>query len=334
MDALSLAELDARSIEVESVLDVTDEIDRWCSGPDWVLPVHAGFAPDTDTVVLDLSGSHGGGFALLARYRLADGRLMLGGLEPLWGFASPLLGADITAVTDLLADHLAETAWDVVVLPGMPLPQSRTAFTPRVVRSLGGLGQIRIGEGITRQVADLTGGYDAWHGRRSRTFRRNLRQATERARREGVTFHDVADDPDVFERILDIERRSWKGVDDSGITSPAMRATYAAMTARLAGRGRLRAHVARCGGVDVGYILGGVRAGRYRGLQLSFVEEAASLSVGHLLQDHQLRLLAVAGEARTYDLGMDLDYKRRWADESVTSFTIVVERGVAAEAQR
>lgn len=308
-------------------LDATDEIDRWCSGPDWVLPVHTGFAPDADTVLLDLGGEHGQGFALLARYRLTDGRNMLAGLEPLWGFASPLIGTDIGAVATSVAEHLVtDPTWDVLVLPGMPLPDRPTAFTPRVVRAMGSLGQIRIGEGITRQVADLTGGYEAWHARRSRTFRRNLRQATERADREGVTYHDVAGDHAVFDRILAIERRSWKGADESGITSPEMRVTYGAMVARLAARGRLRAHIARCGGVDVGYIFGGVRAGRYRGLQLSFVQEAASLSVGHLLQAHQLQRLTADDEALSYDLGMDFEYKRRWADEAVTSFTIVVDR--------
>ena len=328
MNVLSLTELDTRSSDVESALDATREIDPWCSGPDWVLPVHRGFAPSAATLILDLTSGNDRGFALLGRYRTADGERMLAGLEPLWGFASPLIGADIASVARRLAEHLdTDREWDVLVLPGMPLPDGPTAFTTQVVRSLGRLGDVRIGEGITRRVADLSCGYDGWLARRSRSFRRNLRQAGRRAQHEGVEFEDASVDPDVFERILAIERRSWKGVDDSGITSPEMHATYAAMVARLAERGRLRAHIARCGGVDAGYILGGVRSGRYRGLQLSFVEEAAPLSLGHLLQAHQLRLLTASREATTYDLGMDLDYKQRWADRAIRSFTVVIQRG-------
>jgi CelD/BcsL family acetyltransferase involved in cellulose biosynthesis len=324
---LTVADLDTRWLDVESALDETAEVDRWCSGPDWVIPVHEGFAPAADTLLLDLSKGDEHGFALLARYQLADGRTMIGGLEPLWGFASPLIGADISAVAGRLADHLDDDdSWDVLVLAGMPLPTGPGAFTAQAIRALGHLGEVRIGEGITRQVADLDDGYEAWHARRSSTFRRNLRQTTRRAADEGVAYDDVSDDPAAFDRVLTIEQRSWKGGEDSGITSPEMRDTYRAMLGRLASRRRLRAHVARLGGVDIGYILGGVRAGIYRGLQLSYVEEAASLSVGHLLQAHQLQLLTQTGEADLYDLGMDLDYKRRWADRAVTSFTVVIDR--------
>jgi hypothetical protein len=258
---------------------------------------------------------------------------MIAGLEPLWGFASPLIGSDIGSLAGQLADRLSgDPTWDVLVLPGMPVPDGPTAFTAETVRALGPLGQVRVGEGIVRRVADLGGGYDEWQGRRSRTFRRNLRQATERAREQGVTYLDVSGDPAVFSRLLAVEERSWKGADDSGITSPEMQTTYGAMIERLAARRRLRAHVARCGNVDIGYIVGGVRSGQYRGLQLSFVEEAASLSVGHLLQAHQLRLLATSGDAATYDLGMDLDYKRRWADRAIKSLTVVIDRSAASGA--
>ncbi|MGI9613732.1 MAG: GNAT family N-acetyltransferase [Acidimicrobiales bacterium] len=329
MNVFTLAEIDAKSSEIEAALEATDEIDRWCSGPDWVIPVHHGFAPDASTLLLETTASATPGFALLARYRLADGRRMLAGLEPLWGFASPLIGSDIGVLASSLATHLSiDDGWDVLVLPGMPMPETPTAFTAEVVRALGTLGEVRIGEGMTRQVVDLADGYDEWLARRSRTFRRNLRHAAERAAREGVTYESVSDYDGVFERLLAVEERSWKGADDSGITSSEMRATYAAMTERLASQGRLRAHVARCGGEDIGYIVGGVRAGRYRGLQLSFVQEAESLSVGHLLQSHQLQLLVTDDEAVSYDLGMDFEYKRRWADRTVTSFTVVIEREV------
>lgn len=329
MNVLTVAEVQAKSREIEAALEATNEIDRWCSGPDWVLPVHQGFAPEAPTLLLETSAAATPGFALLARYHLADGRRMLAGLEPLWGFASPLIGSDIGVLASSLAAHLtADDEWEVLVLPGMPMPKTSTAFTAEVVRALGTLGEVRIGDGMTRLVVDLTDGYDEWLARRSRTFRRNLRRAAERAAREGVTYESVSDEDGVFDRLLAVEKRSWKGADDSGITSPEMRATYAAMTERLASQGRLRAHVARCGGSDIGYIVGGVRAGRYRGLQLSFVQEAESLSVGHLLQSHQLQLLVANDEATTYDLGMDFEYKRRWADRTVTSFTVVIERDV------
>ena len=323
---LSLAELDRHWPEFESALDRTPEVDRWCSGLDWVLPVHAGFGPGSGAEPLVLGLSDGAGWALLARYRLGDGRRVIAGLEPLWGFASPLVGPDVERVAERVADVLAGERWDQLVLPGMPELVGDASFPMRVAGALARLGPVGMGAGIVRQVANLGGGHDPWWARRSPRFRRNLRQAGRRAEALGLEVEDASGDPDIFERILAVEQRSWKGRDDTGITSPEMLVTYRAMTARLQARGRLRVLVARLDGADVGYIMGGVRAGIYRGLQLSYTSEVAELSVGHLLQHHQLRALCASGEAATYDLGMDLEYKARWADRAVPTFTLVVNR--------
>lgn len=324
MKHLSLADLDRQWSDFESAVDRTPEVDRWCSGLDWVLPVHAGFGPGAGAEPLVLTD--GSGWALLARYRSGDGHRVIAGLEPLWGFASPLVGPDVEGLAGRVARELAAEPWDQLVLPGMPELVSDASFPMRAASALAALGPVGIGAGIVRQVADLGEGYDAWWARRSPRFRRNLSQAGRRARAAGLTVEDASGEPDVFERIVAVERRSWKGRDDTGITSPEMLVTYRAMTARLQARGRLRVLVARLGGADVGYIMGGVRAGIYRGLQLSYVREAAELSVGHLLQHHQLRALCSTGEAGTYDLGMDLEYKARWADRAVPTFTLVVNR--------
>lgn len=346
MNRLSLDEVDRASSEIESAVDATAEIDRWCSAPDWVIPVHRGFAPESEAVVFRVETPAGPGFGLFARYRLADGRPILAGLEPLWGFASPIIGADTETTAALLAEVLADEVWDTLVLPGMPPPAGPEAFTTRIVRGLGHLGQVNVGEGITRQQADLGSGHAAWLARRGSHFRRNLRRAEAKAAEAGLQIvgatttaatanvgvtadagdtADVADQP-TFERLLAIEYRSWKGQEDSGITSPEMEATYRAMVDRLQRQGRARIFIAQLDGVDVGYILGGVRAGVYRGLQLTYTTEADSFSVGHLLQHHQLKLLCESGEADRYDLGMDLEYKQRWADEPRPTFTLVVDR--------
>ncbi|MEZ5227644.1 MAG: GNAT family N-acetyltransferase [Acidimicrobiales bacterium] len=93
------------------------------------------------------------------------------------------------------------------------------------------------------------------------------------------------------------------------------------------GRRTSAAVVATMHGSDVGYILGGVRDHRYRGLQLSYAAEAGSLSLGHLLQRHELHRMAADGVA-TYDMGMDMAYKQRMADRSMTSVMLVVRRDV------
>lgn len=325
MILLTRSEIEACWFDVEAALDETAEVDRWCSGPDWVLPVNAGFASKAETILLR-SEVEPGGYALLARYQLEDGRVMVAGLEPLWGFASPLIGADIAALSAELCGYLAGLPdWDVLVLPGMPTPSGPDSFAADVVRGLAPLGDVKAGDGIARQVADLSAGFDAWLSRRSSRFRRNLRQAGRKAGEAELEIVDGGNDPLVFDRILAIEDSSWKGLADDGITTVEMSTTYRAMIDRLMANGRLRVRIATLAGRDVGYILGGVRAGRYRGLQISYAADVGSLSVGHLLQAEQLALLCDAG-VLAYDLGMDLGYKRRWADRAEPSLTLVIER--------
>lgn len=93
------------------------------------------------------------------------------------------------------------------------------------------------------------------------------------------------------------------------------------MVARLQPRGECRALIARIGDEDLGYILGAVRDGRYRGFQLSFAQKARSLSLGHLLQWEQIERLA--GQIDRYDLGMEMAYKGSWADEREQTIIVV-----------
>lgn len=335
---LSLSELDDLWVEFEAAVDATPEIDAWCSGLDWQIPVCSAFAPEAERLLLATENNDG--FALLARYRDQLDAGLIGGLEPLWGFGTPIVGGNLTSVTAQLAATLGKRAdWNTLLLPGMPLTAveatedgKRRAKPPpdgvmmEIAFGLSRLGQVHAAEGITRQIADLSGGYEDWLARRSPKFRRNLRQADARAAKAGLVIEDASADPDLFARLMAIEKQSWKGREGSGITSAEMSITYRLMIERLRDRGRLLAHVARLDECDVGYILGGVRTNRYRGLQLSFADASRHLSIGNLLQDHQLKQLSGNGRATTYDLGMDFGYKQRWADTTETSVTLVVQR--------
>lgn len=351
MEQLTIEELDRRWADVETAVDATPGVDPWCSGPDWQIPVTLGFAPAATRVLL--ATDDGRGFALLARYRDPSGTQVLSGLEPLWGFGSPIVGPDPGVIGSALAALLAsgstpiadEPPWQTMILPGLPpIPRPSTARkvdTPTglarpidpgqhtslpLAMTLSSLGRAGFAEGITRQLIDLTGGYEAWFERRSPKFRRNLRRAERAASEAGLTIVDAAEDPEVFDRLLAIERRSWKGLHGSGITGEAMTVMYRTMVDRLRTRGRLLVHLAILDGADVGYILGGVRDRRYRGLQLSYTDDAAPLSVGNVLQAHQLAELDRRDLADVYDLGMDFGYKRRWADRAETSVVLVVQR--------
>ncbi len=317
---IDLDELRARMDDLEALLPLLPDVDPWCSSPEWVLAVHDAFGEGSEPLVL----AGPAGVSLLARRAAPDGRIAVVGLEPMWGFATPFLGTDLTELAEQTLGWLdADPSWSVLLLPGLP----RTGpLTPAVFGHLAARGPTTAHEGIDRLVARLEDGVAAWSARRSRRFRRDERRDLERAEAAGVTFEIVDDDPDAFDRILAVEAKSWKAAADSGLSSPGMASLYRALGEQLRARGARRARIARLDGADIAYILGGCRGSVYRGLQLSYDHTHAELRLGHVLQGLELRRVAAEG-IRTYDLGMDLDYKRRWADEVVGSAVIMHERG-------
>ena len=222
-------------------------IDPWCSGPDWQLPVAAGFAPDAPRLLL--ATADGLGFALLSRYRSDHRTDLVSGLEPLWGFGSPLLGPDTGDVANQLSAVLAaDRSWSTILLPGLPPIRQRGSADPRepddqaaagdrttlpIAVAFSSLGRVGLGEGITRQVIDLDGGYEAWLSRRSPKFRRNLRRGQRTAAEAGLAMVDASTDDHLFDRLHAIEQRSWKGREGSGITGDEMATMYRSMIDRL-----------------------------------------------------------------------------------------------------
>src|SRR5262249_48157649 len=159
--------------------------------------------------------------------------------------------------------------------------------------------------------------------------RKSLRKSLRAAHDAGMTFESVrASEPEanaLYDRIQAVEVRSWKSREGVGIHAGPMHAFYGAMLPRLCALGQQRTIFARLGGRDVGYILGAVMAGEYRGLQFSYDADLAQFGIGGLLQYHQVLELCTEGIVR-YDLGTEMDYKRRWAEEIMETGMLVVVR--------
>jgi hypothetical protein len=187
----------------------------------------------------------------------------------------------------------------------------------------------RRGTPTVRHVASLDGGVDGFLGRRSRELRKTIRKTARLAADAGITFEHVtvgrADAIALYDRIQHIEATSWKSVEGVGIGAGPMRPFYGLMLPRLCAHGQQRTIFARLGDRDVGYILGAVFEGEYRGLQFSYDDEHSRLGLGGLLQLQQVTELCAEGVAR-YDLGTEMDYKRRWAEEAMETEMLVLVR--------
>ena len=320
MDPIDIA---AVADDFDREVAATPAIDRFCSSSAWILAAAAALMPPRAPFAFRgasgyfaaMRGVHPAGFPYIEPVELA------------WGLAAPLIGRDPAGLAADVAGVLAARRdWQLAILAGLTAdgPQRRAldrALPPRWER--------RRGTPTLRHIASLDGGLDGFLARRSRELRKTLRKGLRAAADAGVTFESARASPReadaLYERIQGVEARSWKAREGVGIVSGPMRAFYQLMLPRLCAHGQQRTLFARQGERDLGYILGAVFEGEYRGLQFSYDDEHARLGLGGLLQLHQVTALCEEGIAR-YDLGTEMDYKRRWAEEVMETEMLVLVR--------
>ena len=305
--------------QFDQLLAKTPEVDPFCSSSDWTVPAQRTWGKGVSEAFLEPDAA-----LLVAESRARNGARLWSGLDPIWGFACPLAGPDPLVAASLLARTLTAHSrrWDGMLLTGVPLGGELEAA---LVSELAGF-RLQNGPEITRCVASLDGGWDGFLSRRSAVFRRNLRRAERIATSRGFRIEGgTANAEESVERAVTIEHLSWKARTGEGLTDHRFASFYHRIARQLTATGRQRASFALVADRDAGYILGAVRGSRYRGFQLSYDDRLAELSIGHLLQAEQIRGLVAEG-IEHYDLGMDLAYKRAWAELQLTTRTIVVTR--------
>lgn len=307
---------------------VTPAIDRFCSSSAWILAASAALMPPR--VAYSFRGQHGY-FAAMRGVHPA-GFPYIEPVELAWGLASPLIGANAAELVGEVVPLLATRRdWQLVILSGITVngPQRRALDATLPARW-----ERRRGQPTVRHVASLEGGIDGFLSRRSRDLRKSIRKSLRAATDAGMTFESVRvpehEAAALYERIQAVESRSWKSQEQVGISAGPMRAFYAAMLPRLCAVGQQRTIFARMNGRDVGYILGAVSPvaapdSEYRGLQFSYDAELSQFGIGGLLQYQQVVELCGEGVAR-YDLGTEMDYKRRWAEEIMETEMLVLVR--------
>ncbi|MCB1076394.1 MAG: GNAT family N-acetyltransferase [Verrucomicrobiae bacterium] len=239
--------------------------------------------------------------------------------ESAWMFSCPLIGRDPGRAVECLREAAG-------TLQGGTEP---SGFIIGGVREGGMLQRAlrRVGEAAAKGYRefpatngvsiDLSRGVEAWLGRRSRKFRRSLQAAERRCREAGLSLEccDGATDPGLLDRLLSIQVRTAKWETGTDIfQDDRYLEFYRSLFSDLQKRGALRLLIARRDGEDVAFIFGGVFAGEYRGLQMSYAGEVAGCGAGNWLQWENLRLREREGVVQ-YDLGMEAPYKLRWADD-------------------
>lgn len=296
----------------------TPQPDPFCATTHWQLSFREAIDPERPSILRQCDD----GLIQFAQHTMSGDRKVLGPIERQWLFGCNLLGP--------AAHHLLEG-----ILEELKTGNTTTPF-PLVISGLDPSGSIiaalrfRLEERYSLMrfraevqcAASLSGGLDGFLARRSGNHRRNLRRYLKRAHGAGVLFerHRPASAKEakvVFDRMLAVERVSWKGIGQCGMDQPRMLRFYWAMLSRLSRSRDARIIFATKEGRDVGYIFGGLAGAIYRGQQFSFDARYADMSIGNLMQFEQIRWLCEEG-AQRYDLGplqgASMSYKHHWTE--------------------
>lgn len=321
---ISYEELNAQHEAFDACVAKTPEIDQFCSSSAWAFSAYEAFSPDYETFI---SKSDLGYVALAQSTHDRLGRFRQP-LEASWCLASPFVGPDPKGLMDQFARAclVDKHTWDLLFLSGI---EKDGVLYKNIIECFSGLFFVGVGPPVGRFVANLEDGLDGFLSRRSSKFRANLRRIDRRASEQELTWtflssaDEALDWERVYQRILDIEARSWKGLSDTGIIDESMQTFYRYMMPRLNETGRLRVLFIHQGEQDVAFVFGGVFNGGYRGLQLSFDADFASSSAGNLAQYWMIQRLIEEGVS-SYDLGSELEYKQNWAETRHETTSLVI----------
>lgn len=286
--------------------------DPLCSRSEWVFSFHEQMGRGRELIFRETADS-------LIAFAFWEHPAVGPILEPLeyhWRFANPLLGPNsVELLKALLSENDGDLGECVVLLSGLEAggDHSRALLSP-----LAKSHEIHRMDQNLFCCASLEGGADGFLGRRSAKFRQNLRRSIRMAEERGVQFERVlprgGEEADgVYERMVRIERQSWKGLECVGMDEEPSLGFYRRMFRRLAIGGLARGLFAVADGRDIGFVLGGVDGINFRGQQFSFVADWGRESIGNLLQWETIQWMCDQG-IRRYDMGSVLEYKLRWTE--------------------
>lgn len=296
--------------------------DPLCSRSEWIFSFHEAFQPSRKIWIRSSSRS----ILALASWVHPEHGSILEPIESHWLFANPLLGADsMELLLTLLSENPDGIGDSIVVLSGLVMG---TPLLTAVIRNFEKSHTIHHLRSTVFRSASLANGADGFLSRRSSKFRHNLRRSVRIAQDKSVLFErivprsqEAADK--AYDRMLNIEKKSWKGIDQCGMAEPPSSEFYKLMFRRLSSAGLARAIIATHEGRDIGFVMGGADGHNYRGQQFSFVADWQRESIGNLLQWEQIQWLCEEQVTR-YDMGSSLDYKLRWTEIALQTESVVL----------
>lgn len=316
MERLDFAAFLEREKDFNEAVRKEGEIATFCSGSIWQTAafrsLHGG-SNDSNFMILEEEGTW------LVFVEKNEGVYFP--LESAWMFGCPLIGEKDRAIEMLRRisrDILRRTVG--FVIPGVLEDGSLHGKLSAMGKSA-----LRYEEfpSTDCMAIDLDRGVDEWLSRRSKKFRKSIRQIK---LPEGIEIKEAhSDSPEqLLDRILAIQRKTYKWREGTDIfQGEGYEAFYREIIARLHSQNDLRILFSQVEGEDAAYIFGGISGSVYRGFQMSYSDEFRNFGIGNYLQIENMKLVAADGITH-YDLGMHSPYKERWADRQESYLGVFV----------
>lgn len=171
------------------------------------------------------------------------------------------------------------------------------------------------------QLADS---WDAFIGDWSKNRRKFIRRSEERLAAEGplytVCVHDrpIEDLDRYLETCLSIEDRSWKGKQQSSLLqNPGALKHYRELVHQWHRDGRLQLYILKSNGRPIAFDLGYLKNRIANSIKISYLDDYARFSPGHVLNAMVIREMIRAGNVDRIDtLGELNEANRKWAQSS------------------
>ena len=327
--SLTIDDLEKEAAAYDAVVALSPDVDQFCSSHAFVHAAFTGLQPGRTARIYAIGDAANPGYLAFAERSVGlfgdpRPRPLWEPFEAMWGLASPVVGTDVRGLALALRDRLIEDGPAAVLLCGL---REGSPQLVALVRTLDATHRIHGGRATDRQVASLEGGVDGFLSRRSARFRANLRRALKAAAARGLQHERIVPSSDdevraLYERVVSIDDRSWKGHAEAGLKGSGLYAFYLEMLPRLLVSGGLRFHFLVEKGEDVAYLFGGRVGDTFRGLQFAFVAGHERESLGNLAQYHALSSLCDEGTLR-YDLGTSSEYKLHWGEAVDRSLSFI-----------
>ena len=324
---LTIADFEKETDRFDQAVLETPGIDYFCSSSAWLLAAHRNLHQRRRVFIHHLNHT----WLLFAQVQHEQGFYYFEPLEASWCFSCPVIGPDYEENVETFLQFciLHKPEWRVLLLSGVT---KNSPFYRSLLNRCTRYFDVRLGQPTKRCVArfetDGTSGYEKFLKSRSANLQRHLKKAQQKAQVTGILFELVRPDNDVlggacYDEIIRLEELSWKGQKHLGLLEPAMANFYRALSVTLTKCQNARILFAKHNGKNIGYLLGGVVSKTFRALQFSYDETYASYAVGNLMQLEMIRLMCLEG-CLTYDLGMEMPYKKRWGEYLHTSELLLI----------